>query len=231
MTMSGRTIGRTIAALLLVQMALAPVVNFRWLSAAMSAQPGFLENAALHAPEVHAALLLALALAAIGVAIAILVLPWLEPRSRTAGLLFLALSIAALASTIGEGILLRGMLALSQAYAQAGAGTPDATTQLLAGTLRAMRLGAHFTTLLLSGIAFGTLFLGLWRERLIPRGLAVFCSLMIVPMLLAVIRPLLGQPMVMALLAPMGIGQFAFVGWLLVRGFADQSAVSVKVTP
>jgi hypothetical protein len=215
--------------LLLAQMAIAPVVNFRWLSAAIPAQLGFIEQAELHAPQVRAALLLALVLAGIGVAIAVLVLPWLEPRSRPAGLLFLAFTVAVLASTVGEGIVLRGMLALSQAHAQAGGETPDAATQQLVGVLRAMRLGAHFTTLLLSGIAFATLFAGLWRERLVPRGLAVFCLLMIVPMLLAVTRPLVGQPMIMAWLVPMGIGQFAFVGWLLVRGFAEPAAVPVEV--
>ena len=81
-----RTLGRLAALLLIAQMWVAPVAHFKLLAPAISASPGFLANAAAHAPAVNAAVLLlfAAALCSFGFALAVFGELVRAPRSPVA---------------------------------------------------------------------------------------------------------------------------------------------------
>jgi hypothetical protein len=221
--------GRAVAALLLAQMVMAPIANFRLLAPAMSAPPGFLVNAAPHATQVYVALLLAIAGSACSLLVAVAVYPVLERRSRRWGPAFLALTAVGLAAVIGEGLMLRGMLALSLSVSQAGGAiAPD--TEVLATLLRAMRSGAHFTSLLLGGCALGVFYAALFHLRLVPRTLSTLGLAAVVPLLVAAALPLVGRHTVMTLFMPVGLAQLALVAWLAAKGFAEQAVPAEVVT-
>jgi len=223
-----RNAARIIATLFLLQMLIAPVVNFRLLAPAMSAPSGFLANAATRAGQVNVALLLAMVAAALGVGIAITAWPIVARHSRGAATWFVVLTTVTLASTIMEGLSLRAMLALSQAYVGADRANA-ATIEALAGPLRAVRIGAHFTSFLLGGCALLAFYGALLRYRLVPRPLAVLCLVAVLSLLVAALLPLMGRHTVMALFMPMGVGQLAVTAWLAIKGF-EMQAVPAEVT-
>jgi hypothetical protein len=79
-------------------------------------------------------------------------------------------------------------------------------TEVLATLLRAMRSGAHFTSLLLGGCALGVFYVALFHLRLVAAAL-----------------PLVGRHTVMTLFMPVGLAQLALVAWLAAKGFVEQA--------
>ncbi|HET7203385.1 MAG TPA: DUF4386 family protein [Steroidobacteraceae bacterium] len=214
------TPARVIGVLLLVQMAVGPVVNFALLGPAMSAAPGFLQNAAGHATEVRLATLLALVGSACSVGIALAFLSVLPTHDRSLGSWILVLAVTGLCAAVLEGSALRAMLALSEEFVRTGSGDVAAFTPT-AVALRAVRHAAHYALLLLAGAQLVLLYAGLWHLRLVPRVLAgagVVAAMLLVG---AAVGPLMGGHVVMLLLAPLGLCQFALAGWLMIRGFAS----------
>src|SRR5512145_2479507 len=96
------TPARWIAALFLLQGILGPIINFGLLGPALSAPPGFLQNAALHAHDVQVATLLALLGAACSIGVGLLLLLSISPTSQArawAGI-YLLLAVLAFAASV-----------------------------------------------------------------------------------------------------------------------------------
>jgi hypothetical protein len=218
---SHKSAARTIGALMLMQLVIAPVVNFALLEPAM-APPGFLAGAAAHAAQVTAAALLLLVGGAVSLAIAITAFPVIRPYSRPMALWYLALAVIGVAGLLAEGLALRSMLSLSQQYV--GANAADAAAlEALGPWVRSVWTSAHFTNFVLSGAAGLVLYGALFRFALVPRALAAFGLLTVLLMMAGALIPLFGRPTVMLLFMPMGLSELALMLWLLVRGFREGS--------
>ena len=91
-----RTAARTIAILLLLQMACGPVVNFVLLQPVLG-HGAFLENAAAHPLQIAIAVIMGLAMSAFSVGIAIVASPVFRRYSQAMATRLLAIAVAALA--------------------------------------------------------------------------------------------------------------------------------------
>ena len=217
------TPARWIAAVFLLQGILGPVVNFGLLGPALSAPPGFLQNAAQHAWDVQVATLLALIGAACSVGVALILLSVVQGAVRGLAVTVLVLMVLAFAASVLEGTAIRGMLALSRAFHDSGVADASAYEPMRA-TLQAFRRNAHYTVLMLSCGGFIALYLCLLRLGWIPRLLAWAGVLAAVLAIGAALGPLLGGRIIFALLAPLGLCQLALVAWL----FTARCANSVR---
>jgi hypothetical protein len=214
--MTRRAAARTIAILLLVQMALGPLVNFRLLKSIGASV--FLAEAAAHPVSIGLGIVLGLAMVGCSVAIAIVAWPVIGERSRAMARWLFALALANLAAAALEYVGAFSMRALSGAYAAA----PDrAAIEALAPAVAAARIGAHYLGLVLAGSVALLLYASLFRFALVPRLIAGFGMLASASEMIAAALPLFGQPIVFALIAPLGLAHLALVGWLLAKGFAD----------
>jgi hypothetical protein len=215
------TPARWIALVFLLQGVLGPVINFGLLAPALSAPPGFLQNAALHADDVQVATLLALVGAACSIGVGLILLSIVPATARVLAGTFLVLGVLAFAASVLEGSAIRAMLALSRAFHESGAVDASAYEPLRA-TLQAFRRSAHYTVLMLSGGGFVALYFCMLRLNWIPRGLAVAGAVAAVVCIGGAVGPLLGGRTVFALFMPLGLCQLALVAWLLaVRSSSD----------
>jgi hypothetical protein len=215
-----QTIGRVAAVLLLAQMVVAPVANFRLLAPAISAEPGFLVNAAAHAGAVNAAVLLSFVGAMFSIGFALAVFGVLARHSRASAMAYLVLAGVGLVLTCAEGAALRAMVAVSVAYQQADPGAAATLFEPSRAALRGLRNSLHYLHLLSSGFALLLLYAALGVFRQIPRWLGALGALTASCVVAGAVVPLLGQPTIMRLFMPMGISHLLLIGWLLLRGFA-----------
>ena len=209
-----KSASRWLAALLLAQMAIGPIANFRLLEPAFQGEGGFLVNAAPHATAIGVAALLSIALALLLAAIAVVLWPVIRPLSERMALTLAVLGAAAVALAGAENAALLSMLSLSQAYADAGA--PDgALYEGLRSVVRSHRNWSHLIQLLAAGGLILAMYAAFYRFRLVPRWLAGFGILATLSQMVAVTKPLFGGWVVFILLAPLGAAQLLLAGWLL----------------
>ncbi|HLM68949.1 MAG TPA: DUF4386 domain-containing protein [Longimicrobium sp.] len=216
---SHKSAARTVGVLMLMQMPIAPVVNFALLGPA-TAPPGFLANAAAHCAQVTTAVLLLLVGGAISLGIAVTAFPVIRQYSRPMALWYLALAVTGVAGLLAEGLALRSMLSLSQQYVGANPANA-AALEALGPWVRSVWTSAHFTNFLLAGAAGLVLYGALFRFALVPRALAAFGVLTVLLLIAGALIPLFGRPTVMLLFMPMGLSELALMLWLLVRGFRE----------
>ncbi|MBI2994236.1 MAG: DUF4386 domain-containing protein [Gammaproteobacteria bacterium] len=219
MTSSELKTGRIVAALILIQMALGPFLNFGLLEPVF-AQPGFLQNAAGHSTEMGIAALLGIALGAVSLGIAITAWPVFSRHSQRFALWVLALSTVGLALATVESATVLSLRSLSENYAN----TPGADIALftaLRGIAAAARNWAHYTHLIVAGLLLLSFYGLLCRFALVPRVLAAFGVFAALCQLTAVSMPLFGQPIIFALLSPLGLSHLVLAIWLLAKGFRD----------
>lgn len=209
------TPARSIAAVFLLQGCIGPVVNFGLLGPALSAPPGFLQNAALHGGEVQLATLLMLVGTACSIGVGLVLWSIAPASERALAGTFLVLAVLALAASMQEGAAIRGMLALSRAFREAG-GADASVFEPARVTLQALRRSAHYTVIMLSGLGFIVLYPCLRRLGWIPRALCLAGVLAALLAVGAALWPLLDGPTVFALFMPLGLSQLALVAWLLV---------------
>jgi hypothetical protein len=207
---------RTIACLLLAQIALGPLVNFNLLTSVRNSV--FLAQAAANETALGLGIVLGLAAVACSVAIAIVSWPVIGERSRAMARGLFALAVANLAIAALEYAGVNAMRSLSEAWAK----SPDrAAIEAIAPAIAGARIGAHFLGLVFSGGVALTLYASLLRFALVPRLIAGFGVLAALSEMIAAAMPLFGQPVLFALIAPLGLAHLALVGWLLVKGYAD----------
>lgn len=217
-----RRTGRTVGVLLLLQMVVAPVVNFGLLGPAFAA-PGFLVNAAAHSTQVSVAALLGLILGALSLGIAISAFPIFRQSSHALALWLLALAIASFSLAAVESSTVLSLLSLSQAYAKANV-ADDGLFQALRMVVAAARNWMHYVGLIVGGSTIFALYAVLYRFALIPRALAAFGLGAALLQLAAVTMPLFGHPIVFSMLLPLGVSHLVLAAWLLARGLRTRAA-------
>jgi hypothetical protein len=214
--MTRKTAARTVAILLLVQMALGPLVNFNLLKSVRASV--FLAEAAASELALGLGIVLGLAMVGCSVAIAIVAWPVVGERSRAMARWLFALAVANLAVAALEYVGVFSMRSLSDAYATT---TDHAAIEAIAPAVAAARTGAHFLGLVFAGSVAFVLYASLFRFALVPRLIAGFGMLASLGEMIAAAMPLFGQPVLFALIAPLGLAHLVLVGWLFVKGFAD----------
>jgi len=214
--MTRRTAARTIAILLLVQLALGPLVNFSLLKSVRVSV--FLADAAANPVALGLGIVLGLAATGCSVAIAIVAWPIVGERSRALARSLSAVAVVNVAVVAIEYAGVFAMRSLSVAYAAA---SDHAAIEAIAPAIAGARIGAHFLGLVFAGGVALTLYASLFRFALVPRLLAGFGVLASASEMIAAAMPLFGQPVAFALIAPLGLAHLALIAWLLVKGFAD----------
>lgn len=215
---SAKRVGRAVGRILLLQMVIAPIVYFR-LMAPLSTPDGVL-TAAPFAPQLRLAGVLALLPGLLSLAVAVTALPVLRQHSERMAFAYLALCTVGMATLVAETVAMRGMIALSLQYADAGA--PRDLLETLGPMVRRAWLDAHFTNLLLAHctlVFFGFL---LYRFELVPRLLAGLSIAASVVSTSAVAMPLLGYAFSFRGIMPTAMVEFAMIAWLMIRGFDDR---------
>ncbi len=219
-----RSASRWLATLLLTQLVIAPIANFKLAAPVFQGSGGFLVNAAPHAAALASAALLSLALAVLSAGIAVVLWPVLRPASERLALTLAILATAGIALAGLEATAMLSMMSLSQAYVAAGA--PDeALYQGLRGVVGAQRNWAHLMQLLTSGGALLAMYAALFRLRLVPRWLSGFGMLASLSQMIAVTKPLFGGWVIFPMLAPLGVANLLLIGWLLWKPNLGDAAV------
>ena len=209
-----RLAARWLAVLLLTQLAVAPIANFKLVGPVFGGVGGFLANAAPHATTFATAALLSFTLAVLSAGIAVVLWPVLRAQSERIALSLAVLGAAGIALSGLEVTAMLSMLSLSQAYVAAG--TPDeALYRGLRGVVGSARNWAHLVQLLLSGAVLLTMYAGLFRLRLVPRWLAVLGMIACISQMIAVTKPWFGGWVIFPMLAPLGLANLMLIGWLL----------------
>lgn len=215
-----RIAGRIIGVLILAQMVGGVLVNFV-LAAPLFGAPGFLVNAAPHALQISASVLLGLATGALAVGIAITAFPVFRQYSQAMALWFVALAVVSLSVATVENMNVMSMLSLSESYAKASAADRD-RFEALRIVVASARNWAHYIGLIVAGATLFVLYAVLYRFALVPRALAAFGLVAVILQISAVAMPLFGQSIVFLMLAPLGVSQLLLALWLIAKGFRGQ---------
>ncbi len=218
---SSKTAGRITGGLLLVHLAGGLMLPYILMQPAF-ADPGFLENAAANAVRIRTAVLLLFMSGAITVAVALAAWPVLRRYGDRLAILLVVLSAVNLALHAVETGTLLSMLSLSQKYA--GSGEADAALfHGLSGVVGTARTWAHFTHLLVVGSWIFTLFILLWRSKLVPRFLAGLGMLTTLLQVTGVpLRALLGLDVVTTMAIPLAPVYAVVAAWLMHKGFEER---------
>ena len=216
---TAKTAGRLVAAMLLAQMLVSPIVNSVLLLPIFS-PPGFLVQSAAHANEISVAAMLGIASGALSVGIAIAAWPVFRRHSEAMALWLFAVGVAALVAHVIEQSNLLSMLSLAKTYAAANGGDAEIFRRI-AAQASAARYTAHLVGLLGGGAFALVLYVGSFRFALVPRWLAGSGIVAALLEMISVSLPFFGQEIAFALLAPLGLCHLALVLWLFVRGFAE----------
>jgi hypothetical protein len=217
---NGKSAGRAVGIVLLVQMAGSYLVNFTLLEPLTAAQGGLLASAASNPLRVGLWGLVGLAVGATSLVLAIAAWPVLRRASPRWALWVVALGAVSLALQVVEHVGLLSVLSLSEARASA-VSAPAGLYEAVALLARSLRNWMHFSGLVLVGAMYFGFYAALWRDRLVPRllaGLGLLASLL---QMGSVAQPFLGHEVIFPLLAPMGLAHLLLALWLLWRGFAE----------
>lgn len=218
-----KTLGRIVGALLLIKLALGPVQNFTLMSPVVAA-PGFLVNAAAHPMNLPLAVMIAFALCFATVAIAALAWPLFRRVAPGLAFAFVAFSVVGVATTLVECMTMMSMQSLSFAFKEA-AGADPALYDGLRIVVGKARNWAHWTNLMTGGVALFTMFLLMYRARLVPRAICGFGMVAVLAQLYSLGLPFFGGAVDFNLLAPLGLAYLALVVWLVWRGFPEPEQV------
>lgn len=219
---TAKAAGRFVAAMLLTQMVVSPIVNFALLQP-MFRPPGFLVQSAAHANEISVAAMLGIATGALSVAIAIVAWPVLRRHGEAMALWLFAIGVASLVANIIEQSQTLSMLALGKAYAAAN-GADGEVFRRIAAQVGSTRYMAHLMGLLLGGAFAFVIYCASFRFALVPRWLACLGMVAALLEMVSVSLPFFGQDIAFPLLAPLGLCHLALVTWLFARGFAERPA-------
>ncbi|MFT7286129.1 MAG: hypothetical protein ACI87W_000233 [Halieaceae bacterium] len=220
--MDNKQTGRFIGAFVLIQLAMGISLNMV-LTAPLFAEGGYLLTAAAHGRQLGASVLLALLNGGLTLAIAILAFGLIQKRSQAWALSLLSLSILGVGLSAMEQVGILAMRDFSEAYA-AGDAEQQGLLASLAVAGSALRNGAHYVGLLISGATLGVWYLILLRYSLLPRPLAAFGLLAVSLQLYAISQPILGGHVLFIILAPLALAELLQGGWLLAFGFPDEGS-------
>ena len=212
------SVGRTLGALLLVQIAVGIWINFGLLAPVFE-PPGFLHNAAEHPVRIGLSALLGIGGSGLSLLAMSLLWSWVSKAGPVLARVYAGLVVASFVSALIEQGAVLSMLSLSENFQRAGTDA-EALYQGLRGVVAAQRNWAHYLHLLISGVGLLVMHALLFRGRCLPRLLTGFGMLAALLQMYSVAQPLLGGEVVMPLLAPLALSELLLALWLLVRGLA-----------
>jgi hypothetical protein len=221
--------GRIVGVLILIQMAGGIVLNFN-LESPLFGTPGFLIDAASHARQLGLAAMLGLATEALWVAIAITAFPIFKQHSLTLALWLVVLAGVLLALAVVENAAVMSMVSVSEAYANANAAVRE-QLQAIRVVVASARNWPHFMARAFDGVTIFTLYIALYRFRLVPRLLAGFGLIAAASQIAGVAMPLFGHDVIFPMLAPLGLVQLILSLWLIAKGFAGQQRQTENAAP
>ncbi len=223
--MNGKTLGRAVAAALLIQGVTAPITYFNMLVPGTS--PDFLTGAAPFETQIRVALLIQLAAWSMSLTIVALTYPVFRQSSERLAIFYAGL-VAVGGATMGAEIVAgRDMLSLAMEYAKAGANHPVLET--LGVLARRHRITAHFTNLVFAHGSVLVMWILMYRARVIPRALAVAGALTATLSTSAMLGGMGGIPFRFEAVAPLGLATLALTVLLLWRGFAETPPAGVRM--
>lgn len=212
-TGSPRADGRTLGALLLLQLA-GLIVPFILIMPVT--EPGYLLTVVPVEGRVRLGLLLLIGNGALTVAISGILFRQVRPITPVLGGWLLILGVAMLLLQAVDTILALGMLTAADGYSAATERlrtTMEAPGTLLAG----VRHAAHYVTLLAIGSWMLVFYATLWRARLVPRALAALGVIAALSHLSGISLPvLLGAAPVAPMAMVLAVSHLALAGRLLV---------------
>jgi hypothetical protein len=215
------SVGRTLGALLLVQMAVGIWINFGLLAPVFQ-PPGFLHNAAEHPARIGLSALLGIGGSGLSLLAMSLLWPWVSKAGPVLARVYAAVVVASFVGALIEQGAVLSMLSLSENFQRAGTDA-EALYQGLRGVVAAQRNWAHYIHLLISGVGLLAMHALLFRGRCLPRLLTGFGMLAALLQMYSVAQPLFGGEVVMPLLAPLALSELLLALWLLARGLAPIS--------
>lgn len=221
---SAKTVGRIVGALLVAKLIASPIQNFTLMGPVVAA-PGFLVNAAAHPLNIPLAVMLAFALGLASIAIAVVSYPVFRRVAPLLALWFFALTLVGVATSFTESVTTMSMLSLSQAYAAANGATPELYEGLRLVVSKA-RNWAHYTNLLVGGLAMFVMFLLMFRATLVPRLIAGFGMAASLLQMYSIGLPFFGAAVDFQLLMPLGFAYLVTCAWLLWKGYPERAATS-----
>ena len=213
--------GRTIGALVLVQLVVGILIN-AVLTAPLFAEGGYLVNAVAVGTQLGFSVLLAMAGSLLALAIAIMAQPVLRAHSPAMARAFLALTIIGISLSCVEQVSILTMREFSLVHA-AGDEDVQALLSSLSVAGSALRNGVHYVSLMVSGATLGVWYYCLLRYSLLPWPLAALGLIAVCLQLFAISQPILGGVVPFILLAPLALAQLLQGSWLLVFGFREDS--------
>ncbi|CAN0602586.1 unnamed protein product, partial [Ectocarpus sp. 12 AP-2014] len=153
--------------------------------------------------------------------VAILAQAVFRTHSPALAMSFLSLTVLGMALSGVEQIGILAMREFSEAYS-AGDGAQRELMESLRVAGSGLRNGAHYVSLLASGVTLGVWYYCLLRFSLLPRPIAYLGLVAVCLQLFAISQPILGGVVSFALLAPLALAQLLQGGWLLVFGFPGE---------
>ncbi len=215
---STRVAGRGIGVLLLVQMATGLILSFVLTDAVRRGYPSFLETAASSGAIIRAGVVVSVLGAVLTVAIGIWMFQWLEGRSRTLALAFVAVCAISSALDLVHAATILSMLSVSEQYT-AAAGVDTALYHAWAIGAASMRRSVHIVQLVGIGAWIFTFYYSLLRHQLVPRPLALLGIAGIMGQFIGVtLMMFLGNSPITYLAMPLAPIHAITAIWIIVRG-------------
>jgi len=216
-----KSVGRTVGALLILQMA-GLIVPFVLLHPLTSAY--FLVDAAPAAQQIRIAVLLLFANCALTIAISILSWKILREYSSAMALLLVIAAVVMFTLQAMDNIQIVSMLSLSERHAS-GVGARELGA--LASVFGTARKWTHYSELVSIDLWILLFHYSLYRFALVPRIIAGFGMLTVAIHFTALVLPMmLGLSGITPLGATMALGHLFVAGWLLPKGFAVQDSAN-----
>ena len=213
--------GRVIGLLILLQFAAGISVN-AVLTAPLFEEPGYLLTATANSLQLGWSVLLALLGSMMALAVACIAYPIFKARSEPSAVAYVAITAVGAAVLAIEQVGYLSMIAFSEAYTLAGDDQATFESMRVAGS--ALRNGAHYYSLLVSGCTLGLWYFLLWRFSLLPNLIAGLGMIAVCLQLYVISQPILGGFVFFPLLAPLALAQILQGGWLLWRGFPESGS-------
>jgi Domain of unknown function (DUF4386) len=210
---------RTVGILLLLQMASALIFPFVLIDALKGGYPDFLATAAASGVQIRAGVALAFIGAGLTLALGIWMFSVLRPHSRRTALWLIAICAISCSLDLVHNTTVISMLSVGERFANAGA-ADAAVYQAWAAAAAGMRRSTHIVQLFAIGAWMASLYVAMWRFRLVPRLLSVFGMVGVAGQFTGVTAMMfLGYPVVTYFAMPLAPIHAAIAVWLIVKGF------------
>ena len=212
-------VGRTVGIALLLQMASALIFPFVLMRALVEGYPSFLDSAAPSGGQIRAGVALSFLGAAITLAIGVWMFPVLRPYGKRAALWFLAVCTISCALDAVHNSTVLSMLAASERFT-GSTGTDSAVYQAWGAAAASARRSAHILQLAFIGMWMMSLYVLLWRFRLVPRIVSTLGIIGVASQICGVtLMMFLGYPPIGFLAMPLAPIHAATAIWLIAKGF------------